>query len=74
MRTGIFKCIIQNNKIFIIEINSRITGMTPFLTMLQNKNNEIPFQLLHILELGNFEYEIIDPQKMEYYPYSKKII
>ncbi len=45
-------------KVYVIEVNPRLTGMTPLLTMLYREGQDIPFYLLHMLELGGIEYEL----------------
>lgn len=60
---GIFglDCLVtKEGKMFVLEANPRITGVTPLLTMLHREGDDIPFYLLHILELGGFEYKIDD--------------
>lgn len=48
----------DNDEMFVIEVNPRITGATPLLAALFNDNDSIPFYMLHILELGQFDYKI----------------
>lgn len=57
---GIFgiDCIVQDGKVYLLEVNPRLTGATPLLTMLYREGRDIPFYLLHILELGKIQYEI----------------
>ncbi|MFZ2544926.1 MAG: ATP-grasp domain-containing protein [Candidatus Saccharimonadales bacterium] len=60
---GIFglDCLVdESGDVYILEINPRITGATPLLTMLYRKDEDIPFYLLHILELTGADYEIED--------------
>jgi biotin carboxylase len=60
---GIFSvdCLIDGaGKIYVLEINPRITGITPLLTMLYREGQDIPFYLLHILELAGADYTIED--------------
>lgn len=47
--------LIENNQVYVIETNPRMTGMTPLLAFLQR---ELPFLLLHILELAQSPYTI----------------
>lgn len=47
-------------RVYVLEINPRITGMTPLVTMLYREGHDIPFYLLHILELSDLEYQISD--------------
>lgn len=60
---GIFglDCLVsESGQIYVLEINPRITGATPLLTMLHREGEDIPFYLLHILELLDAPYEIPD--------------
>jgi hypothetical protein len=50
----------DDNELFVIEVNPRITGVTPLLTALYPGEMGIPFYLLHILELGDYPYKIVD--------------
>ncbi len=59
---GIFgvDSLVTDKTVYIIEVNARITGATPLLTMSYNSEKHIPFYLLHILELTNADYTIED--------------
>jgi hypothetical protein len=60
---GIFgvDCLVDpRGKVFVLEINPRITGVTPLVTMLYRDGRDIPFYLLHVLETGGFDYAITD--------------
>jgi hypothetical protein len=46
----------ENGSLYVLEINARQTGLTPLLTGL-----ELPFLLLNILELGDYDYKVTDP-------------
>jgi hypothetical protein len=48
----------QDDKLYAIEINPRVTGVTPLLSALYRAEEGIPFYLLHLLELGNYDYSI----------------
>lgn len=50
----------QDNKLYVLEVNPRITGVTPLLTALFKDEDAIPFYLLHILELGGYPYMVED--------------
>lgn len=50
----------EEDKLYVLEVNPRITGATPLLTSLDEARNTIPFYQLHILELIGADYEIID--------------
>jgi predicted ATP-grasp superfamily ATP-dependent carboligase len=61
---GIFgvDLLVQGSEVWFIEVNPRLTGLTPLLTSIQ-KN--IPFRLLHILELASTPYTIKKPADLE---------
>lgn len=57
---GIFSidCLVtKDGEVFVLEINPRITGITPLLTTF---NYDIPFYLLHVLEQAGIPYNIAD--------------
>ncbi len=56
-----------HDEIYIIEVNARVTGMTPMLTLMQKVAGEIPLQLLHVLELARFPYTIADTSQLVSY-------
>jgi hypothetical protein len=47
-------------QLFVLEVNPRITGATPLLSALYRGQEGVPFYLLHLLELGSYEYAITD--------------
>lgn len=59
---GIFgvDSLVANKKVYTIEVNPRITGATPLLTINYDAERHIPFYLLHILELIDADYQISD--------------
>ena len=60
---GIFSvdCLVdQQDKVYVLEVNPRITGMTPLVTALYREGKDIPFYLLHILEIAGLDYTITD--------------
>lgn len=57
---GIDFLIAENGTVYVLEINPRITGATPLVTALYREGQDIPFYLLHILELSGQPYEITD--------------
>ncbi len=62
---GIFgvDCLVdERGEAYVLEVNPRLTGMTPLITMLYRDERDIPFYLLHILELGNYEYRLEDTE------------
>lgn len=50
----------EKGELFVLEVNPRITGVTPLLTALDEQGKGVPFYLLHLLELGGYPYEIQD--------------
>jgi hypothetical protein len=57
---GIDLLVTPENKVYAIEINARLTGYTHILSDMQMTKKKIPFSLLHVLELGNYKYEVED--------------
>jgi hypothetical protein len=57
---GIDLIVTPDNELYAIEINARLTGYTHLVSDMQYSNGKIPFLLLHLLELGNFKYEVTD--------------
>lgn len=57
---GIDVIVTPENEVYAIEINARLTGYSQTLSDMQLKEGKIPFMLLHVLELGNFKYEVTD--------------
>lgn len=57
---GVDIIITPENEVFAIEINARLTGFSHLLSDLQMMQGKIPFMLLHILELANIDYEVMD--------------
>ena len=57
---GIDFLIDKQGRVYVLEMNPRITGVTPLLTMMYREDRDIPFYLLHILELANQPYTITD--------------
>ncbi len=55
---GVDSLIDESGKVYTIEVNARITGVTPLLNKLYRQDQDIPFQLLHTLELLDQEYTI----------------
>jgi hypothetical protein len=49
----------QSGKLYPLEVNPRLTGVTPLLNALYSEEH-VPFSLLHILELGGYDYQITD--------------
>ena len=49
----------QSGNLYTLEVNPRLTGLTPLLSALYREGH-VPFYLLHILELGGYNYQITD--------------
>ncbi len=50
----------EDGVLYTLEVNPRITGVTPLLAALYHGDEGVPFYLLHLLELGGFDYEVQD--------------
>lgn len=50
----------ESGELYVLEINPRITGVTPLLTAMYKGEEGIPFYLLHLLELGGYDYTVDD--------------
>jgi hypothetical protein len=50
--------LVRDDELYILEINARLTGVTPLLTMIYQSHGAIPFYLLHALELGGYDYTV----------------
>lgn len=48
----------EDGELYTLEVNPRVTGVTPLLTALYQGEEGIPFYLLHILELGGYPYTV----------------
>lgn len=57
---GIDLIVTPKNEVYAIEINARLTGYSHVISDLQLMEGKIPFMLLHLLELGNYKYEVTD--------------
>lgn len=57
---GIDLIVTPENEVYAIEINARLTGYTHILSDMQYVKEKIPFLLLHVLELGNYKYDVND--------------
>ncbi len=47
----------QDDRVYVLEVNARVTGLTPLYNVFSG-THETPFNLLHVLELANADYEI----------------
>ncbi|MDB5182574.1 MAG: hypothetical protein JWO47_358 [Candidatus Saccharibacteria bacterium] len=61
---GIDLIVTPENEVYAIEINARHTGYSHLISDMQLNEGKIPFLLLHALELGNFDYEVTDTDKL----------
>lgn len=61
---GVDLIVTPENDVYAIEINARLTGYSHIISDMQLLNGKIPFMLLHILELGNFRYEVLDSEAL----------
>ncbi len=57
---GVDVIITPDDNVYAIEINARLTGYSFLISDMQLKEKRIPFLLLHLLEMGNYEYEVTD--------------
>lgn len=69
---GVDLIVTPENEVYAIEINARLTGYSHMISDMQMINGKIPFMLLHILELGNFRYEVTDSEALPAAPIYKK--
>ncbi len=51
-------------EVYFLEVNPRMTGVTPVFNLTQ-KDAALPLPLLHILEVGNYEYSIEELNKTD---------
>lgn len=61
---GIDLIVSPENEVYAIEINARLTGYSHVISDLQLREGKIPFMLLHLLELGNYKYEVTDTEAL----------
>ncbi len=61
---GVDLIVTPTNEVYAIEINARLTGYSHIISDLQVMEDKIPFMLLHVLELGNFRYEVTDSEAL----------
>ncbi|MFZ1483942.1 MAG: ATP-grasp domain-containing protein [Candidatus Saccharimonadales bacterium] len=61
---GVDLIVTPEHEVYAIEINARMTGYTHIISEMQYMAGKIPFSLLHVLELGNFKYEVTDPEAL----------
>ncbi len=61
---GVDLIVTPDDDVYAIEINARLTGYSHIISDMQMLNGKIPFLLLHVLELGNFRYEVTDSEAL----------
>lgn len=61
---GVDLIVTPDDEVYAIEINARLTGYSHIISDMQMLNGKIPFMLLHVLELGNFRYEVTDSEAL----------
>jgi hypothetical protein len=61
---GIDLIVSPEHEVYAIEINARLTGYSHVISDLQHCEGKIPFMLLHLLELGNFKYEVTNTEAL----------
>lgn len=61
---GVDIIVTPENEVYAIEINARLTGYSHIISDLQLMEGKIPFMLLHVLELGNLNYEVTDGEAL----------
>jgi hypothetical protein len=57
---GVDLILTPKNEVYAIEINARHTGYSALVSDAQMSVGKIPFMLLHLLELANEDYEVLD--------------
>lgn len=61
---GIDLIVKPENEVYAIELNARLTGYSHMISDLQLREGKIPFMLLHMLELGNINYEVTNTEAL----------
>lgn len=61
---GVDLIVTPENEVYAIEINARLTGYSHIISDMQVQQGKIPFMLLHLLELGNYKYEVTDTEAL----------
>jgi hypothetical protein len=57
---GVDFIISKEGRVYVLETNQRLTGLTPLHAIFYREGIDVPFLLLHVLEQGNFDYKIED--------------
>jgi hypothetical protein len=65
---GIDLMVTDDEEVYAIEINARLTGFSYIISELQSQRGDIPFLLLHALELGDMPYEIHSEDQLPVQP------
>jgi hypothetical protein len=71
---GIDLIITPSGVVYAIEINGRLTAFSHIIADNQIMHGRIPFMLLHVLELGNYDYKITDLSAIPQSDYSDQVI
>jgi hypothetical protein len=61
---GIDLIVSPEKEVYAIELNARLTGYSHLISNLQLMEGKVPFMLLHLLELGNYNYEVTDSEAL----------
>lgn len=61
---GVDLIVTPENEVYAIEINARLTGYSHIISDMQMIESKIPFMLLHLLEMGNYKYEVTDSEAL----------
>lgn len=61
---GVDLIIDPQDRVWVIEINARLTALTAPLAMLQRSVSPLNFLLLHVLELAGIPYTLADPEAL----------
>lgn len=61
---GVDLIVTPENEVYAIEINARLTGYSHVISDMQHLQGKIPFMLLHLLEMGNYKYEVTDTEAL----------
>lgn len=61
---GVDLIVTPENEVYAIEINARLTGYSHIISDMQMTAGKIPFMLLHLLEMGNYKYEVTDKEAL----------
>ncbi len=61
---GVDLIVTPENEVYSIEINARLTGYSHIISDIQAIQGKVPFMLLHLLELGNYKYEVTDTEAL----------